>query len=249
MIREIAVIFSAGKYTWFRWNAGKATTIYTKKGKEYYMSKGAKFGIRPATSKKGMYRVITQELGPSIIFSMDQNEVNKLTKNSVMAKVEAAALKTFTVRLFSRVIPGKFIKAYTMKAKDENEAKRIADEDYPMQTVEVTEHKNTTASTDKQILDFLTHNFMVKVELKDIKELRYIRVGPQKIQLVETWDADIGQLPYLIFVEGKKRTDLYAGVGGIGLTVATFIQWLQKHGAKEKPKQKQKRPRNFVLYD
>lgn len=193
MIKEIAVIFPAGRYTWFRWTAGKATTIYTKKGTEYYMSKGAKFGIRPATSKKGMYRVITQELGPGIVFSMDQDEINKLTKNSVMARVE-------------------------------------------------------TAASDRQILEFLTNNLTETIELKDVKELVYTRVSTGKILLSGSFDSG-WQLPYVIFVEGKKTSDLYSGVGQVGLTIASFIQWLQKHGAKEKQKRKEKRQRNFVMYD
>ncbi len=85
---ETAVVFPAGKYSWFAWGKTSAKTITSAKGREYELLKGAEFGVRPATSKAGMYRVITQQLGPGVIFSMDQEQVDDLIKGAKPATGE-----------------------------------------------------------------------------------------------------------------------------------------------------------------
>jgi hypothetical protein len=72
---ETAAIFPAGKYTWIK---SKHTLKFTKAKKEYTVKKGSMIGVRPATSKKGVYRVVSKDLGVNIVFSVDQSAVNKL---------------------------------------------------------------------------------------------------------------------------------------------------------------------------
>lgn len=96
---ELSAVFTSEKYTWFAWKGPKAMTITSKKNREITLLKGAEFGVREATSKKGMFRVITKELGPSHVFSMDKAAVDKLIKGAWMvnAAVEHAIPNEYAV--------------------------------------------------------------------------------------------------------------------------------------------------------
>jgi len=99
LIRSVkAAVFPAGRYTWYAWNKPQPAMLASRRGQSARIVKGGKFGVRPATSKKGMFRVITEDQGPSIIFSLSEQEVNTLVKHARMihkgSKQTAAPLYT-----------------------------------------------------------------------------------------------------------------------------------------------------------
>lgn len=85
---ETAVVFPEGRYVWFAYT-GKPHYMDNAKGRSQYVDKGTVFGVRPATSKPDTYRVIFKDLGPSHIFSVDQETVDFLVKKAKPAKVHA----------------------------------------------------------------------------------------------------------------------------------------------------------------
>jgi hypothetical protein len=95
-ILELSAIFPAGKYTWLTWTSLKPAHLEAKGGRfSGTLKKGEQFGVRPATSKKGVYRVVLKNLGMSHVFSYDQADVDKLVKKST----HTASTKLLAVKI------------------------------------------------------------------------------------------------------------------------------------------------------
>lgn len=77
-VTETAAPLPANKYKWYIYNADRATNITNTSGKRSVkLIKGSKFGVRQASNNKD-YRVITEELGPNIVFTMNESKVSTL---------------------------------------------------------------------------------------------------------------------------------------------------------------------------
>jgi len=83
----IAKPFGKSKYDWYK--AKSHIALKSKMGRRYTIEKGDKFGVRDATSKAGMKRVIVDELGKTIIFSMPNGVANRLLKKAVEIRANA----------------------------------------------------------------------------------------------------------------------------------------------------------------
>ena len=71
-------VFSENHYTWFEVTVPMINL--ERRGKMEHISKGEIIGIRKATSTDSKYRVINKSRGPSIIYSIDQAEFDKIKK-------------------------------------------------------------------------------------------------------------------------------------------------------------------------
>jgi hypothetical protein len=79
MKSESAVV-PASRYDWYTFNGARGVKIKTARGREAVLRKGSKFGVRAAG--KNM-RLITEETGASIVFSVEEKTVTSLVKRSV----------------------------------------------------------------------------------------------------------------------------------------------------------------------
>ena len=71
-------VFPENHYTWFEVTAPMMNL--ERRGKMEHLAKGEVIGIRRATSSDGKYRLITKKRGPTIIFSVDREDYDKLKK-------------------------------------------------------------------------------------------------------------------------------------------------------------------------
>lgn len=83
-VETTAAPLAKSTYEWYQYNSDKPTTITTVSGKQKVrLTKGSRFGVRMSTTKD-IVRIITDELGPTIVFSYAQPTVpNALKKNSL----------------------------------------------------------------------------------------------------------------------------------------------------------------------
>lgn len=87
-LREMsAAVYHGGEYTWWVYTAPRATVIKTKNGKHTVrLEEGSVFGVRPASSQKGMMRLIVPEKGTSRVFSYPVKFVERLTEKAERKK-------------------------------------------------------------------------------------------------------------------------------------------------------------------
>lgn len=71
-------VFPETHYTWFEVTAPMINL--ERRGKMEHIAKGEVIGIRRATSSDGKYRLITKKRGPTIIFSVERTDYDKLKK-------------------------------------------------------------------------------------------------------------------------------------------------------------------------
>lgn len=83
---EYAKVFSEARYIWYKFNSEKPFKLTNTRGRKVSLVKGNKYGLRKATSSKGMYRFISPELGKTIIFSLTEPLAHKLMKSSIPTK-------------------------------------------------------------------------------------------------------------------------------------------------------------------
>ena len=82
-VLDTSSIFSADMYDWYRYAVTKTTSLTSKSGHHtVVLKKGSRFGVRPTTSKKGAVRLVTPELGLTIVFTLDPSEAARVVKNS-----------------------------------------------------------------------------------------------------------------------------------------------------------------------
>jgi len=75
---ETAAPLPASSYRWQIYTAERGTRFTTTNGKRSLsLKKGSKFGIRRA-SADGKYRMISEEHGPTIVFSLTEDQAYKL---------------------------------------------------------------------------------------------------------------------------------------------------------------------------
>jgi GNAT superfamily N-acetyltransferase len=68
-------------YTWMTYAGSKPVTLQAKAGRTVELVQGSKWGYRLSSDRKHM-RVITEETGPTIVFTYTVDEVDKLIKKS-----------------------------------------------------------------------------------------------------------------------------------------------------------------------
>jgi hypothetical protein len=86
-MKEKAKVFNKSKYTWYTYSSLKRKKLSDIKGKHSVVfERGTVFGIRPATSKKGMFRLVVPEYGDSIVFSFDTKVADSLISSSKLSK-------------------------------------------------------------------------------------------------------------------------------------------------------------------
>lgn len=73
-------VFDEDKYTWYVWTQSKPSQPFERRGGSKQLTKGMQFGLRPATSKAGTWRLIMKQKGPSIIFSIDDDTAKSVAK-------------------------------------------------------------------------------------------------------------------------------------------------------------------------
>jgi len=88
---EISAIFSKAKYIWHSYTHAKPTKIISGK-REITLRKGHKFGIRAATSKKGMARLITEHEGPTKVYSLPLDDTVGLMQRAKRIKTSEVKL-------------------------------------------------------------------------------------------------------------------------------------------------------------
>ena len=82
-----AKVYKGDKYTWYVYNQDRATNITTKNKKHTVkLDNGSAFGVRPATSEKGMMRLVVPGKGASRVFSYDKKFVDRLIGKSKRKK-------------------------------------------------------------------------------------------------------------------------------------------------------------------
>jgi hypothetical protein len=81
LIPTQAAIYPESKYSWYEYQATKGTSIESSR-KTLQLKKGSLFGVRDASSKKNVMRLIAKDLGPTHVFSTTQAQHEKLVKAS-----------------------------------------------------------------------------------------------------------------------------------------------------------------------
>lgn len=76
-------VFDEDKYTWYVWTNSKPSQPFERRGGSKQLTKGMQFGLRPATSKAGTWRLIMKQKGPSIIFSIDDATAKSVAKQAL----------------------------------------------------------------------------------------------------------------------------------------------------------------------
>lgn len=77
-------VFDKDKYDWYTWKSHDDQKL-EKRGRVSTIRRGTIFGLRSATSAEGKYRVIIKSLGPTHVFSVEQEMAEKLIKGSKKA--------------------------------------------------------------------------------------------------------------------------------------------------------------------
>lgn len=75
--------FSADRYVSFKYVGDRKTTIGMGTNRETVITNGQKYGLRPATSQKGMFRIILAGKLLTQVHSVNQKFANLLIKRSV----------------------------------------------------------------------------------------------------------------------------------------------------------------------
>lgn len=81
-VKEVSLVKGAEAYTWGIYNGSKLT-ISSRAGRTVTLVKGTKFGVRQSASGKDI-RLVFEELGLSIVFTMDLVTLNRIYKNSTL---------------------------------------------------------------------------------------------------------------------------------------------------------------------
>lgn len=76
-------VFDDDKYTWYAWTNARPSQMFDRRGGAKQLEKGMQFGLRPATSKAGTWRMIMKQKGPSIIFSIPEDDAKTLAKSAL----------------------------------------------------------------------------------------------------------------------------------------------------------------------
>ena len=69
-------------YDWFIYNAQRGKKLTSSRGKVFLLKKGERFGVRVATGKKNVFRLVVDSLGLSSIFTFSSSEIEKILKVS-----------------------------------------------------------------------------------------------------------------------------------------------------------------------
>ena len=69
-------VYSADRYRWLTWRGGEFS-IKTPKGL-LTLNRGDSFGIRPASSKKGMFRIVKSDEPMSKVYSVNQYDYDRI---------------------------------------------------------------------------------------------------------------------------------------------------------------------------
>lgn len=103
---ETAAPLSGDKYTWYKYSAARGTKITNTSGKRTATLKsGSYFGVRSATTKNGKTRLVTQELGLTLVFSFEQADATKIINKGVKAAPGAVAKVIATIAKGSSYAP------------------------------------------------------------------------------------------------------------------------------------------------
>lgn len=84
-MRMLSKPFEKSEYEWYRLKVPHVELV-SRAGRKHLLERGDKFGVRDATSKKGVKRVIVMDLGKNIVFSMKDAVANHLMKKAVVVK-------------------------------------------------------------------------------------------------------------------------------------------------------------------
>jgi hypothetical protein len=79
---EKSAIYGTERYDWYTWKSSNSRALSKSNGRTVELKKGTKFGIRPASSKKDVMRLVTKETGLSIVFSINPAEAEMIIKSS-----------------------------------------------------------------------------------------------------------------------------------------------------------------------
>lgn len=79
--KEEALVFPENRYTWMKVKI--PFKITTKRGTKAELKKGDKIGIREATSSKDTYRIVTKQLGPGVVFSVNKGMLTRIKRKLV----------------------------------------------------------------------------------------------------------------------------------------------------------------------
>ena len=75
--------FSSDRYIHLKYVNDRKTTIGAGTNRETTLVKGMKFGLRPATSQKGMFRIILANRSLTQVHSVNAKFANLILKRSV----------------------------------------------------------------------------------------------------------------------------------------------------------------------
>ncbi|WP_242112384.1 DUF4240 domain-containing protein [Luteimonas aquatica] len=90
-------------YDWHVYTAKAVHPLESAKRQQGSLIKGGLFGLRRAGSKKGVYRLILKELGPTAVFSLTEEEARLLLKRSTPLAEGPPAADARTRALASRL--------------------------------------------------------------------------------------------------------------------------------------------------
>lgn len=79
-------VFDEDKYTWYVWDKKQPSQPFERRGGSKQLERGMQFGLRPATSKAGTWRLIMKQKGPSIIFSIPEDVAKAVAKAALELK-------------------------------------------------------------------------------------------------------------------------------------------------------------------
>lgn len=81
-IKKEALIKDDSHYTWYTYSSDRAMNFTTTNGKRSSrLTKGSKFGLRPSSNGKHI-RMITEEHGTNIVFTITDSQAESLKKKS-----------------------------------------------------------------------------------------------------------------------------------------------------------------------
>ena len=84
-LKITARILDTGDYLWHSYDSDQPMSLTTRNGhKTIEMKKGTRYGIRPSTSGSAI-RMITDQYGPTIVFTLTMDEKRALLAKSVPA--------------------------------------------------------------------------------------------------------------------------------------------------------------------
>lgn len=76
------VLHGMDSYEWHAYTAKNTFLLESARGQAGSLVRGGVFGLRQAGSKKGIYRLILKEFGPTAVFSLTEEDARRLLKNS-----------------------------------------------------------------------------------------------------------------------------------------------------------------------